>query len=275
MSKRTTSIEWTHHTWNPFVGCSIISQGCENCYAQRLAYRLERMGQPVYKGMVKKTAQGAIWSGKMAQGSHKSRLKPMHIAGNALIFVNSMSDFFHSNVKVLWQEEALQVMEKCPQHIFQILTKRPENIQTYLKAVGRTYFPDNVWVGCTIENFKVKKRIDILRRVKAKIKFLSCEPLLTDLGKLNLKNIQWVITGGESGPNARPFLEYWLHQIHLQCKAQKVPHFFKQYGKGNNNPLYGTPAYLRDTIGKGGSLLRGKYFKEFPSCYKALQGKLL
>jgi protein gp37 len=193
-----------------------------------------------------------------------------------MFFVNSMSDFFHEDAPDEWRTEALAVMAATP-HQYQILTKRPEVILAYLERTG-VRLPMNAWIGVTIERGDFVDRLDVLREVPAEIRFVSAEPLLGALGPLNLSGIHWIITGGESGPGARPMNADWIREIREQCLQQDVAHFFKQWGKLENNPLYsdrvaggGTITWARqaacedDPHGKGGSLLDGRHWKQYPN----------
>jgi len=252
-----TKIEWTEETWNPFVGCSKVSEGCRNCYAVRQAARCESFGISAYQGTTRNN--GSLnWSGRINRGSDATWLKPMKLSPS-MIFVNSMSDFWHPAAPDEWRKEALWIMQQTPEHTYQILTKRPENIAPMMSSVKPLAIPDNVWLGVTVEDAKAKKRIDILRRVPARIRFLSIEPLLESVGNLDLRGIHWVIIGGESGIGARPMQSDWVREIRDQCVAQKVHMFFKQFGKAANNPVQPP-----DSRGKGGSLLDGRYWKQYP-----------
>jgi protein gp37 len=270
---RSSGIEWTSHTWNPFVGCSIKSAGCVNCYAMALAERLQKMGQDAYRGTTETTKTGkTVWTGRINQ----SKLdKPAKIKQPSVIFVNSMSDFFHENATDLMRMSALSVMERENRHQYQILTKRPENIAKFMQNMGISAFPDNIWIGATVESGLVKSRIDEIRRIPAKIKFLSIEPLIQPIGEADFSGIDWVISGGESGPNSRQMKVEWVAEVHEMAKKHGVRHFFKQYGLPQNNPLWNEALKLgehparyvsqNDPIGKGGSKLFGEYVKEFPA----------
>lgn len=271
---RTTEIEWTEHTWNPFAGCNIHSAGCENCYAMRQAYRIAEFGTaPHYQGLTRKTRTGRIvWTGKVHRASDAGMRKPLGIKPASMIFVNSMSDFFHENAQDAWRLEALDIMRRCPRHVFQVLTKRPEHIAPFLARTG-AHFPDNLWLGVTVEHADTTHRIDTLRAVPAATRFVSFEPLVGSVGAVDLSDIHWAITGGESGPGARACDADWIREIRDQCQAQGVAHFFKQWGVATNNPLWHTaPAGRRpadwvteqDPVGKGGSLIDGRDWKEFP-----------
>lgn len=211
MSK--SNIEWTEETWNPITGCTKYSEGCKNCYAEKMTKRLAAMGQKKY-----------------AEGFNKVVIHYEEFNRNfgkkpKMIFVNSMSDTFHKDVPSNQIERILLYAAYNKQHIFQILTKRAERLQLF------NYHSPNIWLGVTIEHADYKYRIFHLKHTNAKIKFLSCEPLLGDLGELDLKGIDWVIVGGESGHNARPMNPDWVRNIHKQCVEQNVPFFFKQWGE--------------------------------------------
>lgn len=267
---RTTEIEWTEHTWNPFVGCSIHSDGCRNCYAMAHAFRIEAFGTvPHYTGVSKKAGGRRVWSGQVNRASDRAMNKPLSIRGAALIFVNSMADFFHANADDRWRQEALAVIRRCPQHTFQILTKRPENIGPFLERTGESV-PENVWLGVTVEHAETVGRIALLRAAPAAVRFISFEPLIGGVGDLELTGIHWAITGGESGPGARVCQPDWVREIALWCDLYGVPLFHKQWGQYASNPLvieHGLnvrAAAVADPHGKGGSLLDGRLIKQWP-----------
>lgn len=272
---RTTEIEWTEHTWNPFVGCSIHSAGCTNCYAMKQANRIQSFGTvPHYEGITQHVNGKATWSGKISRASDTVMHKPLKIKKPSLIFVNSMSDFFHDNADYYWMLEAIEIMKTCSIHTFQILTKRPENIAKFLKKTGIT-FPNNVWIGTTVEREDVKNRIEILSSIPASVRFISFEPLIGPIGEMNLENIDWVITGGESGPKCRACDPNWVREIVRYCDLYDVPVFHKQWGHYKNNPLCSeqslteNEAKIIDPNGKGGSLLDGKTLKRWPHSFIA------
>ena len=254
------------------VGCSVISEGCTNCYAMALAARLEGMGNRYYDGTTKEVHGKTYWTGVIRRNSVSAFNKPRTIKPPSIFFVNSMSDFFHDNVTDADRMDALLVMAECNRHQFQILTKRPENIRPFFQ---RTKAPilKNVWLGATVEDNRVSDRIDILRGVPAAIRFLSVEPLIAPLGRADFRGIDWVITGGESGPGARPMRVEWMREVRDLCLEYGTPHFFKQWGIPRNNPIglsapagvsHDTWVYRNDPIGKGGSLLDGRHWKELP-----------
>jgi protein gp37 len=223
-------IEWTDATWNPVAGCTPVSPGCLNCYAARMALRLSHMpGAPgrKYEGTAKKARDGRpVFAGRVNLDWESLDL-PRRWKLPRTIFVNSMSDLFHEDVPLEFIQSVFQVMEECPHHVFQVLTKRP---QRALELAGALPWPRQVWLGTSVESRKYYDRIRLLQRIPAHIRFLSCEPLLGPLPRLPLKGIHWVIVGGESGPGARPMDGMWAVEIREQCEAKGVPFFFKQWG---------------------------------------------
>lgn len=212
----TSKIEWTEQTWNPVVGCTKVSPGCAHCYAEPMAYRLQAMGTQGYEHGFKLTLL-------------PQRLdEPLRRKKPTIYFVNSMSDLFHEKIPFDYIDRVFDVIRRTPQHTYQILTKRADRMAEYF--AGKTP-PKNAWLGVSVENKKYGlPRIDHLRTVKASIRFLSVEPLLESLGKINLRGIHWVIVGGESGPKARPMQKEWVDAIRAQCEAKDVAFFFKQWG---------------------------------------------
>lgn len=211
-----SSIEWTEQTWNPASGCSKVSPGCQNCYAEVMARRLKAIGVRGYEDGFKLTL-------------HPNRLfEPLRRSTPTIYFVNSMSDMFHAEIPDAYIRQVFDVIRKAPQHTFQVLTKRADRMVEFFKSYEA---PQNAWLGVTVENKQHGiPRIDRLRQVKAHIRFLSVEPLLEDLGQIDLTDIHWVIVGGESGPKARPMKEEWALNIKRQCEEQNVAFFFKQWG---------------------------------------------
>ena len=207
-----SNIEWTNETWNIITGCSKRSEGCKNCYAERMHKRLTAMGNEKYKFPFNNIV------------FHYNELSRNFGDKPKMIFVNSMSDTFNECITDEQIDKILDVCRNNPQHTFQILTKRPERLPNFT-------YPHNVWLGVTVEMKKYRKRINYLKETNARIKFLSCEPLIEDLEKINLTGINWVIVGGESGPNARPLNPHWAGDIYRQCIEQNVPFFFKQWGE--------------------------------------------
>ena len=209
-------IEWCHESWNPATGCTKVSPGCKNCYAERLARRLKGMGVPAYKDGFK-----LAW--------HPDRLKlPLRRKKSTIYFVNSMSDLFHPELPWAFIDQVLETIEQTPQHIYQILTKRPEIMKDYF---ARRPIPSNVWLGVSAENQKYGvPRIAILREIPAPVRFVSAEPLLGSLGAVDLTGITWLIVGGESGPKARPMNPVWVAELHQRCRQSATRFFFKQWG---------------------------------------------
>ncbi|MBC7835104.1 MAG: phage Gp37/Gp68 family protein [Phycisphaerales bacterium] len=225
-----SSIEWTEATWNPVAGCTPVSPGCLNCYAARMALRLEQTGGTCgrkYALTAKRSRDGRpVFSGQINLDPSSLEL-PRSWRRPRLIFVNSMSDLFHTDVPVEYIQRVFEVMEGCQQHEFQVLTKRPERA---LQLSADLPWPANVWMGTSVENALYVHRVETLKQIPAAIRFLSCEPLLGPMPKLPLELIHWVIVGGESGPGARPMEPRWVEQIRDRCLGFGVPFFFKQWG---------------------------------------------
>jgi len=230
-----STIEWTESTWNPLTGCTKISPGCKFCYAERMAKRLQGMGQPRYANGFDPTLHGDVLE------------LPLSWQKPQLIFVNSMSDMFHKDVPDCFIQKAFDVMRRASWHQFQVLTKRSDRLLEMSPSIG---WPENVWMGVSVENQDYVFRIDQLRRTGARLKFLSLEPLLGPLPRLQLRGIDWVIVGGESGPGARPMKTEWVMEIKEQCGKAGVPFFFKQWGGLNKK--------------KAGRLLEGRTWDELP-----------
>jgi protein gp37 len=222
-------IEWTEATWNPIVGCTIISPGCTNCYAMRMAARLEAMGQPKYSDVTRKTGGRAKWNGHI-NFDYASLELPKTWKRGRIIFVNSMSDLFHEAVPLEFIKHVFATMLAAPQHTYQVLTKRAERVEELSQHLP---WPDHIWLGVSVENEDYIYRIDHLRRTNAAVKFLSLEPLLGPLDALNLTGIDWAIAGGESGPKARPMKVEWVRSIRDQCIEANVAFHFKQWGGVN------------------------------------------
>ena len=223
-------IEWTQATWNPVTGCTRVSAGCDNCYAARMSYRLECMGNEAYTGLTVLNGHGRRHFNGVIK-CHPDRLhEPRRWRKSRLVFVNSMSDLFHRDVPFSFIRDVFAVMNDCPQHTFQILTKRPE---IAAKLAFRLDWTPNIWMGTSVEDRQVTHRIRDLERIRAKVRFLSLEPLLGPLPKLRISRMHWVIVGGESGPGARPMEAEWVRPIRDHCVAQGVPFFFKQWGGVN------------------------------------------
>jgi protein gp37 len=221
-----TSIEWTDATWNPVAGCTVISPGCTNCYAMRMAARLDAMGMKKYRGLTRKSGKRAVWTGKVRL-DQKALDIPAGWKKPRRIFVNSMSDLFHEGVPAKFVAAVWDAMQATPQHTYQILTKRPDRMAEITASLPVL---KNVWLGTSVESADYLTRIDDLRRVKAAIRFISFEPLLGSVAGANLKGIQWAIVGGESGPRSRPMAEEWVVEIEAACRKVGTAFFFKQWG---------------------------------------------
>ncbi len=231
-----SNIEWTEATWNPVTGCSKVSAGCRHCYAERLAFRLHAMGNARYAKGFNVTL-------------HKDLIDlPKRWREPRLIFVNSMSDLFHEKVPLEFIQRLFATMRECSQHTFQILTKRSDRLR---QVASKIDWPRNVWMGVSVEDARVLHRVDHLRRVPAAVRFLSCEPLIGSLTGINLKDIHWVIVGGESGPGSRPMKIEWIREIFRASRKENIPFFFKQWG-----------GVRKDLTGR---LLRGRTYDEMPS----------
>ena len=240
---RTARIEWTHSSWNPVTGCSRVSEGCSHCYAERMAKRLQGMG-------VAKYAHG------LEVTPHPDVLEdPLKWKKPRLIFVNSMSDLFHEKIPVAYLRQIFDVMRRADWHVFQILTKRAERLA---KMAPRINWPPNVWMGVTVESARFTNRVDLLRSTGAAIKWLSMEPLLSEVPDMNLSGIDWAVVGGESGPGARLMKKEWVLDIQRQCRKQNVHFFFKQWGGMNkkkagrrlNGRIYDAMPELPDPVGQ-------------------------
>ena len=242
----SSAIEWTESTWNPVTGCTKISPGCKNCYAKRMAERLQLMGQPNYVNGFALTLQ-----------PHALEL-PLRWKKPQRIFVNSMSDLFHADVPMAFIRDVFDVMQRAWWHQFQVLTKRAERLAD---LSGELDWPPNVWMGVSVETAQYVCRVDDLRRTGAAVKFLSIEPLLGPVGELNLHGIDWVIVGGESGPAAREMKRAWVIDIRRQCRGAGVPFFFKQWGGVNKK--------------RTGRLLDGRTYDELPIARTGQQARSL
>ena len=226
-----TSIEWTDVTWNPVAGCAIATSGCSNCYAMRMAARLETMGVEKYSGLTRKSGGRSVWTGKIYLD--ESALEtPLRWKKPRKVFVNSMSDLFHPDVPPDFVRKVWNTMQSTPQHTYQILTKRPDRMRIILSELGGPVLP-NVWLGTSVEDSQVLCRLDDLRGVPAAIRFVSFEPLIGSVSGCNLHGIHWAIVGGESGPKARPMAPKWVEEIRLRCLVSETAFFFKQWGGTN------------------------------------------
>lgn len=221
---RRSSIEWTEMTWNPVTGCDRVSAGCENCYALHMAKRLKAMGSARYQVDGNPTTSGPGFGVQV----HRDLLDlPSTWRSPRIVFVNSMSDLFHAKVPVEFIHSVFETMRETPQHTYQILTKRSLRLS---RLAPNLEWPANVWMGVSVENSEQLRRVDHLRSVPAKVRFLSCEPLLGDLAGIDLSGIHWVIAGGESGPRYRPVELSWVRSIRDEARQASVPFFFKQWG---------------------------------------------
>jgi protein gp37 len=218
-----SNIEWTEMTWNPVTGCTKVSQGCKHCYAERMAKRLTAMGAERYRNGFSVTLHPDL-----VDIPRSWRLP-------RVVFVNSMSDLFHDDIPLAYIQRVFATMRDCPRHTFQVLTKRSERLA---ELAPHLPWPKNVWMGVSVEDARVLHRVADLQSVPAKVRFLSLEPLIGPLESLSLDGIHWVIVGGESGPQARPMRKEWVKDILRQCRAAKVPFFFKQWG-GTRKDLTG------------------------------------
>ena len=239
----STKIEWTTETWNPVTGCTQLSAGCANCYAKTIALQMQKNG-------VRKYANGFTVT------MHEYALNmPRLLHEPSFIFVCSMADLFHKEVPFEFIDKVMDVIRSTPWHTYQILTKRAERMAEYFATRA---IPANVWLGVSVEASDVKHRIDSLRKLPASIRFLSCEPLVEDLGELDLTNINWVIVGGEHAVNARPMKEPWVLSIKEQTEKQGALFFFKQWGSIGRDGVY-------RSVERNGSQLQGKTYKAMPA----------
>jgi len=231
-----STIEWTEMTWNPTTGCTKVSAGCKYCYAETMSKRLKAMGVEKYSAGFNKIR------------THPETLKtPYTWKSSKVVFVNSMSDLFHPDVPVSFIEDVFRVMNENPQHTFQVLTKRAKRLYEIHEKLKWTH---NIWMGVSVEDERVLDRMDYLRNTNARVKFLSCEPLIGPLNKMDLTNIDWVIVGGESGHKSRPMDVDWVLDIQEQCESHEIAFFFKQWGGKNKK--------------KAGRVLNGRTYDEMP-----------
>ncbi|MGX9425839.1 MULTISPECIES: DUF5131 family protein [Bradyrhizobium] len=226
-----TSIEWTDATWNPVAGCTVLTAGCTNCYAMRMAARLEAMGLDKYAGLTRKSGGRAKWTGKI-RVDYGALETPLTWKKARRVFVNSMSDLFHPEVPVEFIAAVWKTMAATPHHTYQILTKRPQRMASVLSSDSFTVLP-NVWLGTSVEDGRVLHRLDELRDVPAAIRFVSFEPLIGSVAGSDLRGIHWAIVGGESGPQARPMDPHWIDEIYDLCTDADAAFFFKQWGGKN------------------------------------------
>lgn len=243
-----TQIEWTDATWNPVAGCSIVSAGCSHCYAMEMAKRLEAMGVAKYNGLTRRSGRRTIWNGTVREDQNALSI-PLRWKKPRKIFVNSMSDLFHEHVSDEFIISVWDIMRKTPHHHYQILTKRPERMSFLVSTINDTL--PNVWLGTSVENSEVTSRIDYLRSVPAVVRFLSFEPLIGSVGKVDLSEIHWAIVGGESGRLARPICEAWIDEIYEQSIKYGTTFFFKQWGAwGKDNKRRSKKANGREYRGQ-------------------------
>jgi protein gp37 len=242
----SSTIEWTESTWNPVTGCTKVSPGCKNCYAKRMAERLQLMGQPNYSKGFELTLQPQMME------------LPLRWKKPQRIFVNSMSDLFHDDVPLNYIYQVFEVMKAAHWHQFQVLTKRSKRLALISEHL---VWPKNVWMGVSVENAQYVWRVDDLRRTGAAVKFLSIEPLLGSVGTIDLSEIDWVIVGGESGPGARQMKREWVIDVRRQCRAAHVAFFFKQWGGVNKK--------------RNGRLLDGQTYDEMPRRSDQITNRLL
>ncbi len=246
MSK--SKINWTERTWNPVTGCTKYSAGCQHCYAETMAKRLRGMGQEKYRNGFKLTLHPEVLD------------EPIKVKEPSMFFVCSMADLFHNNVPFEFVDKVMTTIESTPQHIYQVLTKRANLMHQYFTLKG--YVPENVWIGTTVEDAAYKERIwylsDLKSTCNAGVTFLSCEPLLGDLGKLDLYGIDWVIVGGESGQQARVMSKDWVLNIKRQCEQQNAAFFFKQWG------TYGEDGVKRNKNANGNEI-NGMVYQAYPN----------
>ena len=249
-----SDIEWTEATWNPIAGCKIVSPGCTNCYAMRMAARLQAMGMEKYAGTTRKSGKRHVWTGKV-NVDRDALTAPLAWKKPQRIFVNSMSDLFQDKAAEKFIRQVWGVMARAHWHSFQILTKRPERMLALLSRSGFPVLP-NVWLGASVESGDYLGRIEVLRRVPARVRFISFEPLLGPILDPDLSGIHWAIVGGESGPRARPMQPWWVEELHDSCKRQKVAFFFKQWGGTRKK--------------KTGRMLGGELWEQYPESANAM-----
>ncbi len=248
-----SDIEWTDATWNPISGCEIVSPGCTHCYAMRMAARLQAMGHSAYRDVTRKVKGRPVWTGTLHLNESALEI-PLHWKLPRKIFVNSMSDLFQDGIPVDFIRRVWNIMELATQHTFQILTKRSDNMRRVLTDGNFPVLP-NVWLGTSVESAKYRSRIAELRRVPAAVRFVSFEPLIGPIGRVNMSGIHWAIVGGESGPRARPMEQAWVDDLHAQCNRQSVAFFFKQWGGRNKKAT--------------GRKYRGRTWDQFPAAISA------
>ncbi|WP_116969196.1 DUF5131 family protein [Blastomonas sp. UPD001] len=243
-----SEIEWTDITWNPVAGCSIASNGCTNCYAMRMAARLQAMGHGKYLGTTRKSGGRHVWTGRV-NIDESSLTAPLEWRKSKRIFVNSMSDLFHQDVPTAFIQKVWDVMAECPQHHFQVLSKRPDRMAKLFES-GEIRALKNVWLGTSVENSEVLDRVEYLKKIRNSTLFISFEPLIGEINEIDLRGVHWAIVGGESGPRSRPIQEAWVERLYKICRRDDVAFFFKQWGGRNKKAT--------------GRELHGRTYDEYP-----------
>jgi protein gp37 len=241
-----SSIEWTDATWNPVAGCTVISPGCTNCYAMRMAARLDAMGMPKYRSLTRRSGRRSVWTGRISL-DQPALHTPLEWSKPRMVFVNSMSDLFHEGVPASFIERVWEVMSRAGHHTFQILTKRVDRMAALVPSLPLL---PNVWLGTSVENTDYLWRLEALRRIDAAIRFASFEPLLGSVTNVELQGIDWAIVGGESGPGARRIRSEWVEEIRDACRRAGTAFFFKQWGGTNKK--------------RAGRKFEGRTWDEFP-----------
>lgn len=226
-----SDIEWTDVTWNPVAGCTVASSGCTNCYAMRMAARLQAMGHEKYLGTTRKSGDRHVWTGKVNLDP-ASLVAPLEWRKPKRIFVNSMSDLFHADVPDVFIQQVWGVMAACPQHHFQVLTKRPDRMSKMFMENSIDLLT-NVWIGTSVESNEVSDRVKHLQKIKGATLFISFEPLIGEIKEIDLRGVHWAIVGGESGPRSRQMEEAWVERLYQICRRDDVAFFFKQWGGRN------------------------------------------
>ena len=246
-----TTIEWTDATWNPVAGCAIVTAGCSNCYAMRMAARLEAMGVNKYKGLTRKTGGRAKWTGRIRCDQNALSV-PLAWKRPRKVFVNSMSDLFHKEIPRDYVDQVFSAMEEANWHVYQVLTKRSSLMRNYVRArYDGGKVPHHIWLGVSVEDSEHKSRVEHLKQINSDAKFISFEPLLGAIGEIDLRGVAWAIVGGESGPGAREMKAEWATDLRDVCLRDDVAFFFKQWGGARPK--------------SGGRLLDGEEWNGFPT----------
>ncbi len=243
-----SDIEWTDATWNPIAGCAMVSPGCTNCYAMRMAARLQAMDHPSYRGTTRKSGGRPVWTGRIKLIKHALDI-PLHWKKPRKIFVNSMSDLFQDGIPPEFIGKVWKTMLAADHHVYQILTKRPDNMKRIIESSALKAAP-HIWLGTSVESGRYAGRVAMLRETPAVIRFVSFEPLLDHVGTIDLSGIHWAIVGGESGPGSRPIAQDWVDEIQKQCRKYETAFFFKQWGGTNKKAA--------------GRTYRGRTWDEYP-----------